>query len=351
VPAHRGCFHMKISDCRPLARADLSLTAFALGCSQMGGLYHATSSQDAGEVFAQAWRAGIRYFDTAPFYGYTRSEHRLGALLAEVDRSECVVSTKVGRLMQADASVAPGDGGWSNPFPFRPRYDYSYGGIMRSFEDSQQRMGLANFDILYVHDIGRLTHGEQHDHHWKQLTGGGFKALEELRASGMTRAIGLGVNEWQVVMDAMQEIDLDCTMLAGRYTLLGQSCLHTLMDASWRRGNAIVIAGPFNSGILAGSTKYDYADAPDDIVQRVKALQDTCAEFDVPLPAAALQFPMAHPAVVSCVAGVSHADQLRQNVRWFEQEIPDELWDALRDRNLIDASAPCPSSHTHRPAV
>lgn len=335
---------MHTTDLKKLPRVDLRLTALGLGCSQMGGLYRATSTREVEDVFAAAWTAGVRYFDTAPYYGYTRSEHRLGAQLAERARHEYVVSTKIGRLLRPDGSVAPGDGGWANPYPFRPVYDYSYSGVMRSFEDSQQRLGLAHIDILYVHDIGTDTHGDQHAYYWQQLTtGGGFRALDELRSSGATKAVGLGVNEWQVVQDSMREFDLDCTMLAGRYTLLEQDSLTPFMDECLRRGNAIVVAGPFNSGILAGSTKFNYAEAPADVVARVQALTAVCAEFDVPLPAAALQFPLAHPAVVSCVTGIRTAAQLQQNVAWLEQPLPPTLWQTLRARGLLHPQAPLPA--------
>ena len=328
-----------------LPRANLSLSALGLGCSQMGGLYRATSAQDVADVFAGAWTTGIRYFDTAPFYGYTLSEHRLGMQLAEYPRDSFVLSSKVGRLMRPDSSVKPGDDDWAFPYPFRPHYDYSYGGVMRSFEDSLQRLGLARIDILYVHDIGRATHGERHEYYWSQLTGGGgFRALDELRRGGQVAAVGLGVNEWEVVRDSMQEIDLDCTMLAGRYTLLEQTCLSPLLDDCVKRGNAMVIAGVFNSGILAGNNKFNYGEAPIEIVERVRALQSTCDEFTVSLPAAALQFPMGHPAVVSCVVGTRTAAQLKLNLEWFEQAIPDAFWQALHDRGLVDPAAPLPKA-------
>lgn len=334
---------MKLIERRKLPRVNLSLTALSLGCAQMGGLYRATTANEVADVFACAWAAGIRYFDTAPYYGYTRSEHRLGTQLADCARDEFVVSTKVGRLLKPDGSVVSGDGGWANPYPFRPHYDYSFDGIMRSFEDSLQRLGLARIDILYVHDIGQVTHHEQHAHYWTQLTkGGGFRALDELRRSGQATAVGLGVNEWEVVHAAMQEFDLDCTMLAGRYTLLEQTCLSPFLDDCVRHGNAIVIAGPFNSGVLAGNNKFNYGDAPAKVVERVRALEKTCAEFGTSLQAVALQFPMAHPAVVTCVSGARTADQLLQNMHWFEQSVPAQLWLALRDQGLIVSDAPLP---------
>jgi len=331
---------MKIAALKKLPRNDLSLTAFGLGCSQMGGLYRATSDEEVAGVFSAAWNAGVRYFDTAPFYGYTRSEHRLGLQLADRTRDSYVLSSKVGRLLRPDASVRPGDDGWATPYPFRPHCDYSYSGILRSHEDSLQRLGVSRIDILYVHDIGRATHGEQHAHYWAQLTtGGGFRALDELRRSGQVRAVGLGVNEWEVIDASLREFDLDIALLANRYTLLEQGSL-PLLDECTVRGTAIVIAGVFNSGILAGKNKFDYDEAPPAIVERVRALQATCTEFGVPLAAAALQFPMAHPAVVSCVVGTRTAAQFQQNQAWFEQPIPPALWYALRERGLIDAAAP-----------
>jgi D-threo-aldose 1-dehydrogenase len=334
---------MKISDVRKLPHAGLALGVFGLGGAPLGGLYQAVSDADAARVLEGAWDAGLRYFDTAPYYGYTLSERRLGALLVKRPRDSFVVSTKVGRLMRADATVQAGDDDWAQPLPFRPIYDYSYDGVLRSFEDSLQRLGLARIDILYVHDIGRTTHGDRHQHYWQQLTrGGGFRALESLRAQGQIAAIGLGVNEWQVVYDSMQEVRLDCTLLAGRYTLLEQTSLTPLLTRCESEGNAIVIGGPFNSGVLAGNNKFNYADAPPEIVERVAALKSICASFDVPLQAAALQFPMAHPAVVSCIPGAHTLTQLQQNMAWFEQAIPLEFWQALREAGLIDPRAPVP---------
>lgn len=334
---------MKITDLRPIPRAGLSLTALGLGCAQLGGLYRPTSTAEAAGVVEAAWNAGIRYFDTAPYYGYTRSERRLGGLLSEHPRADFVLSTKVGRLMRPDEGVGADENGWAAPLPFRPEYDYSHAGIMRSFEDSLQRLGLARIDILFVHDIGRLTHGDRHEHYWQQLTRhGGFRALDDLRRSGQVKAVGLGVNEWQVVREAMQEFDLDCTMLAGRYTLLEQGSLAPFLEECVRARNAIIVAGVFNSGILAGNNKFDYAEAPPETVARVQALARVCAEFDVALPAAALQFPIAHPAVVSCVVGVRTGDQLAVNIDRFQAPIPPEFWRALQERGLLDPAAPVP---------
>lgn len=333
---------MKAADLRRIAEGRVPLTRLGLGCAALAGLYEPTSEADARAALQAAWDAGLRCFDTAPYYGHTLSEHRVGAFLREQPREDFVISTKVGRLMRPDATVRPLDNGWANPLPFRPRFDYSHAGVMRSFEDSLQRLGLARIDILLVHDIGRYTHGDEHAEHWQALTrGGGLRALEELRRDGRIGAFGLGVNEAEVVHAAMQEARLDCTLLAGRYTLLEQQSLPLLQECA-RHGNAVLIGGPFNSGLLAGNGKFDYADAPADVLARADALRRACAEFDVPLQAAALQFPLAHPAVASCLSGMRSPAQVAQNVAWFERPIPGELWRALRARGLLAGDAPCP---------
>jgi D-threo-aldose 1-dehydrogenase len=328
---------------RTLPRSGLELTALGLGCSQLGGLYRPISWADSQALVDAAWAAGLRYFDTAPYYGYTLSERRTGMALSPRARDAFSLSTKVGRLMRPDAGVQPGEDGWAEPLPFRPTFDYSYEGIMRSHEDSLQRLGTARIDILYVHDIGAMTHGDRHARYWAQLTeGGGFRALARLRESGAVRAIGLGVNEWEIVVDAMNEAPLDVVLLAGRYTLLEQTALVPMLDACVRAETAIVAGGVFNSGVLAGNGKFNYGDAPAEVVDKVRRLTQVCERFDVPLPAAALQFPFAHPAVVSCLVGARSVAQLHQNIAWLERPIPASYWQALRDEALIAADAPVP---------
>uniref|UniRef100_E1THM3 Pyridoxal 4-dehydrogenase n=1 Tax=Burkholderia sp. (strain CCGE1003) TaxID=640512 RepID=E1THM3_BURSG len=334
---------MKATETRALPGSGLTLTTLGLGCSQLGGLYRPMSTADANALVDGAWDAGIRYFDTAPFYGYTLSERRLGQSLQARERHAFVLSTKVGRLMRPDDTVRPGDDGWAQPLPFRPHYDYSFDGIMRSYEDSQQRLGMHTIDVLYVHDIGAATHGDAHARYWEQLTrGGGFRALAQLRDAGAVAAIGLGVNEWQVAADSMQEADLDLVMLAGRYTLLEQHALTPLLDRCIGTRTRIVAAGVFNSGVLAGNGKFNYGDAPPDVARKVARLADACARFDVQLAAAALQFPLAHPAVVSCVVGARSIDQLQRNITWLEAPIPRQLWHALQRDGLLDEASPVP---------
>jgi D-threo-aldose 1-dehydrogenase len=330
---------MHANDLRKLPRGDIVLSRLGLGCAQLGGLYQAMSDEEACAIVDAAWKLGIRYFDTAPYYGYTLSERRLGAALRGRARDSYVLSTKVGRLMLPDADVHPGENGWAQPLPFRPHFDYSYDGIKRSHEESLQRLGLERVDILYVHDIGGVTHGARQPHYWEQLTqGGGFRALAQLRDEGSVGAVGLGVNEWEVVAEAIEVADIDCALLAGRYTLLEQAAREPLLDLCARRGIGIVIGGPFNSGILAGTRKFNYEDAPADIVARVEAIAAVCRDHEVPIQAAALQFPMAHPAVVSCVAGAQSPGQLQQNAAWFAQPLPPALWEDLARSGLVEVN-------------
>ena len=334
---------MKASDPRPLTRAGIALTALGMGSAPLGGLYAPVPEADARAALEAAWEAGIRYFDTAPMYGLGRAEHLVGDLLRRHGGSGAArISTKVGRLMQNGRPGRPlpetgprnaFDSGWHDGLPFTEVFDYSRDGVMRSFDDSQQRTGLARFDLLYVHDIGPATHGERHARHWEALTrGGGFAALAELRAAGLIAGFGLGVNEAGVVAAAMEEADLDCCLLAGRYTLLDRSG-RDLLDRAAARGVDIVAGGAFNSGILVpggpDGAKFDYAEAPPAVVARVQRLDALCGDFGVPLPAAAIQFPLRHRAVRSVAIGAKSAEQVRANVGWFEQPIPDALWAAL----------------------
>lgn len=334
---------MKASDLRPLTRAGASLTALGMGSAPLGGLYGPVAEADARAALEAAWDSGIRYFDTAPMYGLGRSERLVGDLLRRRGGAGAArVSTKVGRLLingrpgRPLPEAAPRnayDAGWHDGLPFTEVFDYSFDGVMRSFDDSQQRAGLARFDLLFVHDIGRVTHGERHAHHWGALTrGGGFRALAELRAAGLIAGFGLGVNEAEAILDAMEEADLDCCLLAGRYTLLDRSGA-ALLDRAAARGVDVVAGGAFNSGVLVpggpDNGKFDYADAPPAVMARVGELDALCRGFGVPLPAAALQFPLRHRAVRSVAIGARTAEQVRSNVRWFEEPVPDALWRAL----------------------
>ena len=337
---------------RNLPRTGQALTTLGMGCAPLGSWYKRVSDADARATVDAAWNVGVRLFDTAPFYGYTLSEHRLGEAMRDRPRADWVLSTKVGRTMRPIKALrAPGTplvNDWIDPLPFEPVFDYSAAAVRRSIEDSLQRLGVQHIDIALIHDIGVFTHAELHASYWQQLTaGGGFREMEAMRREGLIGAIGLGVNEWQVILDAMQHTDLDCCLLAGRYTLLEQGSLSPFLEECVKRQVGVIVGGPFNSGVLvSGPVKgalFNYAVADDSVLARASRLQQACAEFGVPLAAAALHFPLAHPAVVSCIPGARDAAELQQIAAWLQHEIPAGLWATLRERGLIDRAAPLPT--------
>ena len=332
---------------RTIGRRGLQVTGLGLGTAPLGGLYRDLSDEEAFATVAAAWDAGVRYFDTAPHYGHTKAEHRLGDALRRYPRDQYVLSTKVGRRFVPRTTPYDGSEGWQNPLPFQAIYDYSHDGILRAFEDSQQRLGIAEIDILLIHDLEPATHGDKYASYWKQLTdGGGFRALDDLRSAGAVKAVGLGVNQAAPILDALANFDIDCALLAGRYTLLEQATLNDLLPACEARGVSILLGGAFNSGILAqgveGDLKFNYGAAPPEVIERVARLEAVCRKHDVPLAAAALQFPRAHPAVATVLTGARSADELRENVASFERPIPAALWTALHDEGLLDPRAPVP---------
>jgi D-threo-aldose 1-dehydrogenase len=336
---------------RALGRTKLRVTELGFGTAPLGNLYRTISDSDARDTIIAALEAGIGYFDTAPYYGFGLSERRLGDVLRGAD--DFILSTKVGRLLQADASVRAFAERWGfySPLPFEPVYDYSFDGVMKSWESSLQRLGLARIDIVYVHDIGHLTHGDRHEGTFRELTdGGGFRALEQLRADGTIQAIGIGVNEIAICLQTMQYARLDVILLAGRYTLLEQDALDELLPACERAGISIVIGGPYNSGILATGTRdgstlhYNYALAPQTVVERVRRIEAQCDRYQVPLAAAALQFPLAHAQVASVIPGLVSRQQVERTLTLYETSIPDQFWQELKSAGLIRADAPVPAT-------
>jgi D-threo-aldose 1-dehydrogenase len=287
--------------------------------------------------------AGISYFDTAPQYGYGRSEHLMGDALRR-HRGDVVLATKVGRRLKPIRSESERDypHNWIDPLSFEQVYDYSYDGIMRSLEDSLQRLGLNSVDILYVHDIGTMTHGDKNTFYWRQLVEGGYRALTELKAAGTVSAIGMGVNEWEVLMDALDLGDWDVFLLAGRYTLLEQTSLSPFLERCLERKTSIVCGGAFNGGALMGTGTWNYAKAPQAVVDKVAALEAVCREFGVPIGAAALQFPLAHPAICTVLPGPKSPQEVDGILEWWQTRVPDELWTALADCHLVAAGSPLP---------
>ena len=324
----------------------LTLPDYGLGAAGLGNLYSAISDETAHQTLQAAQQQGMTYIDTAPYYGHGLSEQRVGAFLSETS-GQVMVSTKVGRRLVPAGDAAIPDNGFASPAPFIPEFDYSSAGIRASFEGSQKRLGVEAVDILLLHDIGALTHGEAHETILRQALEESLPEMAALKAEGKTRWIGLGVNEIAVCEQVLEKTDLDCLLLAGRYTLLEHETSLPFLDECHRRGVRVIIGGAFNSGLLAapegGPLRYDYAVAPEWAVRRAAELKAVCARYGVPLAAAALQFCRAHPAVTSVIPGARSADEVRQISGWTATRIEPALWAELKERQLISTDAPVPA--------
>lgn len=325
----------------------LSFTTLGFGSAELGNYLRVMDEAECADIVHTAWDAGLRYFDTAPLYGLGLAETRLGAALATRPRQDYLLATKVGRVLDRCSPGAENGGFFvATPPGIRWGYDYSYDGVMRSYEESLARLGVGHVDILYVHDVDAYNQGGRAgaDARIRELIEqGGWRALDELRAAGEVRAIGAGVNEWQPCLRLLELTDPDVFMLAGRYTLLEHEPLDTLFPACLDRGVGVVVGGPYNSGILVGGSTYNYTEVPPEVAARVRQLDAVCRGHDVPLAAAALQFPAAHPAVVCVAPGVQSVAETTQNVALFEQPLPRSLWEDLRDRALVPRTAPVPA--------
>lgn len=325
---------------RRVGKTELEIDVLGLGGAPLGGNFVDLGYSQAEELIRTAKNAGMGYFDTAPWYGFGRSERVMGDALRYDDY---VLSDKVGRLLKPGPVANPADYGMVDPLPFHVVYDYSYDGIMRAYEDSLQRLGLNRIDILLAHDIGVFQHGEEENaRHFRDLAEGGYRAMDELRLSGQIKAIGLGVNENQVCLDALGIGDWDVFLLAGRYTLLEQTALDALFPACRDAGTSIICGGPFNSGILVGREMWNYAKAPEDVVAKARSLGDAADEFGIPLAAAALQFPLGDSLVSSVIPGPRDKGELEQILEWFVTPIPGEFWNVLKARGLMNETAQVP---------
>ncbi len=327
---------------RELGRTGLRLTELGLGCAAMAGNHRPVSDEDIAGAIDEGLSSGLRFIDTAPFYGFGRSERFVGDALRRLD-DEYVLSTKAGRLLKPGAAPQEDAKDWPGCLPFTPVYDYTYDGVMRSFEHSFQRLGLPRIDVLLLHDIGEMQHGkERNDALFADAMSGGYKALDELRSAGDIKAIGLGVNEREVCLAAMDHGHWDCFLLAGRYTLLEQAPLDDLFPRCEAEGTGIILGGPYNSGILAGGDTWNYAKAPEDVVDKARGIARVCEAHGVSLQAAALRFPLGSPLVASVIPGPRSRNEARQNAQWFAAELPASLWSDLVNEGLLRPDAPLP---------
>jgi D-threo-aldose 1-dehydrogenase len=336
---------------RELGRTGLELTTLGLGSAPLGGFRGPIPEDEALDTVQAAYDAGVNYFDTSPYYGYGRSEHRFGQVLRQVNRESFVLSTKIGRVLNP---LPPGaqrpenyrDGGLS----FAPTYDYSYDGTMRSIEDSYQRLGLPSIDIVFIHDVDLYTHKDPDlvDRYFGAAMEGAYVALDELRSAGVIRAIGGGLNDAESCARFQRAGDFDCMMLAGRYTLLDQRALDDMLPLCAKQGVGVLIAGPFNSGILAtgpvAGAMYDYSDASKSILDKVRNIDSVCQRHDVALQAAALQFPLGHTCVSAVVPGAVKPAEVEANVAHMATPIPADFWAELKHEGLVGEAAPIPEA-------
>lgn len=336
---------------RKVGRTNLEMSELGLGSATLAGMLGTdVPDQQARDLVSAALDAGIGYYDTAPHYGFGRAEHLMGDAMRFRD-DKTVLSTKVGRLLRPVRSDAERtiESPWTKPFPFEIVYDYSYDAIMRSYEASLQRLGLGHIEVLLVHDIGVQTHGEEvNKKHWADLAGSGYKALDELRRTGAVKAIGFGVNEVPVLLQSFDIGQWDVFLIANRYNLIEQSPLEELFPACAKNGTSVIAAGPFAAGVLAGTniwgpTTGAYQAPPPHIVEKVTALRAVADKHGVPLGAAALQFGVAHPVVVSVLTGPKSPAELSGILTWWNTTIPGAFWDELADKGLVAKGTPLPN--------
>ena len=327
--------------------ARIEFTELGFGTAPLGNLYRAISDDEAGAILERAWAGGVRYFDTAPLYGLGLSERRLGTLLRDRPREEYVLSTKAGRLLAAcDPAERTGIGKWFEVPSRREVYDYSHDGIMRSLEFSLERLGADRVDILLVHDIDLRNQGSgaKLNAQIERFLASGYHAMASLRDQGVVKAIGAGVNEWEVCQTLAERGDFDLFLLAGRYTLLEQEALESFLPLCETRGIGIVIGGPYNSGILASGPKpgafYDYEPAPDAIVERVRRIAEVCDSHGIALVDAAFRFPLLHPCIVSVIPGGQRVEEVERNLRAAQAFVPSALWSDLKAEGLMRPDAP-----------
>ena len=336
---------------RQLGRTSVMLPQFGFGGAGLGNLFDDIEETTADDTLAAAWDEGVRYYDTSPWYGRGLSEHRFGRALFGKPREDFIISTKVGRLFSApkdiDAFCASARD-WHLGLPFEHRHDYTYEGVMRSYEDSLQRLRLNRIDLLIIHDLDSLVLGSERlvDAHLNQLATGGMAALQDLKAAGKIKAIGAGVNQTGTISKFLDVLDLDFFLVALPYTLAEQPVLDSEFPLCEKRGVGIIIGAVYASGILATGAvpgaKINYREPTADEADRIRRIEAVCKSFDTPLPAAALQYTLHHPSVTSIIPGAIEPSQVRKNIAFFRHEIPAELWGELKKQGLLRAEAPTP---------
>ena len=334
---------------RKLGRTDVEVAQLGLGGAGLGDLFDIVDERDADATLRAAWDAGIRYYDTSPWYGRGQSEHRFGRALYRRPRADYVLSTKVGRLFRAVHDAEHFEHSfWRGGLTFQHRFDYSYDGVMRSFEDSLQRLGLPRIDLLLIHDLDHLHHSSDASvtAYLTELHNGGWRALTTLKDAGLIRGIGAGINQREMIPRLLELLNLDFFLVAMPYTLLDTDVLDSEFPLCVARGVGFVIGAPFASGVLATGAvqgaRYRYAEATPEIMAKVKRIEAVCGRHAVPLAAAALQFPLGHPSVAAVIPGALLPEHVTRNVAAFRHAIPAALWAELKYAGLLREDAPVP---------
>jgi D-threo-aldose 1-dehydrogenase len=346
-----------------LGKTNIMVTQLGVGTNPLGGLYESISPEVAQATIEKCWELGIRFYDTAPVYGYGNAERAVGAVLQNKPRDEFVLNTKVGRLLLEDGPpdredtmvIWEGSQLYKGTDDVKPYFDFSYDGVMRSIEDSQERIGIERFDFLHIHDP---------DWYPEEALEGAYKALDQLRGEGVISAIGCGMNQWEMLADFARKKNFDCFLLAGRYTLLDQSALKELLPLCEEQGIAIINGGVYNSGILCNpdpesalstnrgadaiptwteNVTYNYIPAEKEMIEKTVKIKNICDNHNVPMMAAAIQFSLHHPAIPTIVMGPRSADQVESNVEMFKVDIPNDLWKELKHEGLLPDEAPTPA--------
>ena len=330
---------MKGLERKTLGKSGIEVTRVGLGCASLGGMYGDITEERAHEVVRRAVSLGINVIDTAPLYGYGKSEIRIGRAVQGRNRSDFVLATKVGRLLvpKDEGGDTSQDANWGTESPLRPKFDFSYDAVMRSVEESLKRLETDRIDILHIHDP---------DNHYEQALRGAYPALDKLRSQGVIRAVSAGMNQSEMLARFAREGDFDCFLLAGRYSILEQGAMDELFPLCAEKNIGIMLGGTYNSGILASNlgvgAKFNYAEAPEDVLERARGLQTVAARHRVSLKAAALRFALAHPQVTCIIPGTRVPDRVNENLKLVDEPIPSEFWAELKAGNLIRQDAPVP---------
>ena len=331
---------------RKLGKTDIELSAIGFGGAPIGDLFENLQDENCYKVLENCYESNINHFDTSPYYGNGLSEQRLGYFLKKIPKNKYYLSTKVGRYLTPEKEENINRGKWAGGLNFVPNIDYSYDGVMKSFEQSLDRLGTSKIDVCLIHDVDRYTHGDEVDHYFKIAMSGAYKALTKLKEEKIIKAIGIGVNDADVCKRFAEAGDFDCMLLAGRYTLLDQSALDDCIPIAEERNIGIILGGVFNSGILAkgigGDITYFYQTIPDNIKKKYNEISIICERYDVSVSSVALQFCYANKNISSLVIGMDREDQINHNISSLSKKIPNDLWEELKNKNIIDERCTLP---------